>query len=57
MNGVEIRGWRSAGEDESECEVWLLYTGRFILPGFIHFVNGSLINNIDAGLLVPVRDI
>ncbi len=28
-----------------------------ILPVFIHFVNGSLINNIDAGLLVPVRNI
>ena len=25
--------------------------------GFIHFVNGSLINNIDAGLLDPIRDI
>ena len=36
--------------------------GYFVLadsipPGFIHFVNGSLINSIDAGLLVPVRDI
>ena len=28
-----------------------------ISPDFIHFVNGSLINNLDAGLLVPVRDI
>ncbi len=28
-----------------------------ILPMFIHSVNGSLINNIDAGLLVPVRNI
>lgn len=28
-----------------------------IFPGLIHFVNGSLINNIDAGLLVPVRNI
>ena len=28
-----------------------------IHPRSIHGVNGSLINNIDAGLLVPVRDI
>ena len=28
-----------------------------IFPGLIHFVNGSLINNIGAGLLVPVRNI
>ena len=37
-------------------------SGYFVLansipPGFIHFVNGSLINNVDAGLLVSVRDI
>ena len=32
MNRVEIRGWRNAGEDESECEVWLLYTGEFDTP-------------------------
>lgn len=30
---------------------------NLVLSGLIHFVNGSLINNIDAGLLVPVRDI
>ena len=28
-----------------------------MFPGLIHFVNGSLINNIGAGLLVPVRNI